>query len=79
MRESRPRRGTPRASVRETLGSPVPALLDVVTDPYALEVPRTSPRRKPAVFALAVGKIMLGGGVGDMVHMARANLRNIPI
>jgi pyruvate dehydrogenase (quinone) len=30
-------------------------------------------------FALAVGKTVLGGGVGDVVHLARANLRNIPV
>ena len=29
-------------------------------------------------FALSGGKIVLGGGVGEMLELARANLRNIP-
>jgi hypothetical protein len=56
----------------------VPALLDVVTDPNALEIPPHLTAEEIQGFALAVGKIVLGGGVGDVVHLARANLRNIP-
>jgi pyruvate dehydrogenase (quinone) len=66
-------------AIRETLACPGPALLDVVTDPNALEVPPHITTKEARGFALAVGKIVLGGGVGDMVHMARANLRNIPV
>jgi pyruvate dehydrogenase (quinone) len=66
-------------AVRETLASPGPALLDVVTDPNALEVPPHITGKEARGFALAVGKIVLGGGVGDVVEMARANLRNIPV
>jgi pyruvate dehydrogenase (quinone) len=66
-------------AVRETLASPGPALLDVVTDPDALEIPPHITMKEARGFALAAGKIVLGGGVGDMVHMARANLRNIPV
>jgi pyruvate dehydrogenase (quinone) len=29
-------------------------------------------------FALAVGRSVLGGGVGRMLALARSNLRNIP-
>jgi pyruvate dehydrogenase (quinone) len=66
-------------AVRETLAAPGPALLDVVTDPNALEIPPQLTAEEIQGFALAVGKIVLGGGVGDVVHLARANLRNIPV
>jgi pyruvate dehydrogenase (quinone) len=29
-------------------------------------------------FALAAGKVVLDGGVGQMIELARSNLRNIP-
>jgi pyruvate dehydrogenase (quinone) len=70
--------GLPDA-VRETLAAPGPALLDVVTDPDALELPPHLTAEEIRGFALAVGKTVLGGGVGDVVHLARANLRNIPV
>jgi hypothetical protein len=52
-------------------------LLDVVTDPDALEVPPHLTVEEARGFALATGKILLGRGVGDMIHPARTNLRNI--
>jgi thiamine pyrophosphate-dependent acetolactate synthase large subunit-like protein len=30
-------------------------------------------------FALAAGKVVLDGGVGNMLELARANVRNIPV
>jgi thiamine pyrophosphate-dependent acetolactate synthase large subunit-like protein len=30
-------------------------------------------------FALAAGKVVLDGGVGNMLELARANVRNIPL
>jgi pyruvate dehydrogenase (quinone) len=66
-------------AVRETLAFPGPALLDVVTDPNALEIPPHLTPQQARRFALAVGKVVLSGGVGDMVEMARTNLRNIPV
>jgi pyruvate dehydrogenase (quinone) len=35
-------------------------------------------KEEMAGFALSVGRTVLSGGVGQMVHMARANIRNIP-
>lgn len=55
-----------------------PALLDVVTDPDALEIPTHLTASEAKGFALSIGKIVLGGGVKDALGLAASNLRNIP-
>jgi pyruvate dehydrogenase (quinone) len=55
-----------------------PALLDVITTPDALEVPTHITAEETKGFALALGKMVLGGGVGEVTKMARLNVRNIP-
>ncbi|MER7490401.1 pyruvate dehydrogenase [Streptomyces sp. NPDC126497] len=55
-----------------------PALVDVVTDPNALSIPPKISREMVTGFALSASKIVLDGGVGRMVQMARSNLRNVP-
>ncbi|MET9373765.1 pyruvate dehydrogenase [Streptomyces sp. NPDC003035] len=55
-----------------------PALVDVVTDPNALSIPPKISREMVSGFALSAGKIVLDGGVGRMLQMARSNLRNVP-
>lgn len=55
-----------------------PALVDVVTDPNALSIPPKISSEMVSGFALSAGKIVLDGGVGRMVQMARSNLRNVP-
>ncbi len=55
-----------------------PALLDVVTTPDALEVPTHITLQETKGFALALGKIVLGGGIGEVANVARLNVRNIP-
>jgi pyruvate dehydrogenase (quinone) len=55
-----------------------PALVDVVTDPNALSVPPRISAEMVTGFALSASKIVLAGGVGRMVQMARSNLRNVP-
>ncbi len=55
-----------------------PALLDVVTTPDALEVPSHITVAESKGFALSLTKIALEGGIGELVNMARLNLRNIP-
>lgn len=55
-----------------------PALVDVVTDPNALSMPPKISADMVQGFALSAGKIVLDGGVGRMVQMARSNLRNLP-
>ncbi|MBB4697592.1 pyruvate dehydrogenase [Paractinoplanes abujensis] len=67
-----------RAALRDVLDHDGPALLDVVTDPDALEIPPHITKEEAAGFALAAGRSVLSGGVGQMLHLARTNLRNIP-
>lgn len=67
-----------RGALRSVLDHDGPALLDVVTDPAALEIPPRITKQEAAGFALSVGRTVLAGGVGQMVHVARTNLRNIP-
>jgi pyruvate dehydrogenase (quinone) len=62
----------------EALAHPGPMLIDLVTDPNALSIPPHITRTQVKGFALAGGKIVLDGGVGKMIELARANVRNIP-
>jgi pyruvate dehydrogenase (quinone) len=68
-----------RPALRSVLDHDGPALLDVVTDPDALEIPPHITKAEAAGFALSVGRTVLAGGVGSMLHVARTNLRNIPL
>ena len=67
-----------RAAVRSVLGHHGPALLDVVTDPDALEVPPHLTADEVKGFSLSLSRTVLTGGVGSALHLARANLRNLP-
>ncbi|HEY6760660.1 MAG TPA: pyruvate dehydrogenase [Baekduia sp.] len=60
------------------LAHPGPMLIDLVTDPNALSIPPHVTGAQVKGFALAGGKIVLDGGVGKMIELARANVRNIP-
>ncbi|MFG2333371.1 pyruvate dehydrogenase [Streptomyces sp. NPDC048604] len=55
-----------------------PALVDVVTDPNALSIPPKISAEMVSGFALSASKIVLDGGVGRMLQMARSNLRHVP-
>ncbi|SNY49809.1 pyruvate dehydrogenase [Paractinoplanes atraurantiacus] len=70
--------GELRAALRSVLDHDGPALLDVVTDPNALEIPPHITAEEAKGFALAAGKTVLAGGVGQMLQLARTNLRNFP-
>lgn len=65
-------------ALREAFATPGPALVELVTDPNALSVPSHVSLQQVRGFALAAGRTVLEGGVGDMLNLARANLRNIP-
>ncbi|CAG6396703.1 pyruvate dehydrogenase [Streptomyces cocklensis] len=67
-----------RSALRDAFRHKGPALVDVVTDPHALSLPPKITGEQIGGFALSVGKVVLDGGVGRMVQMARANLRNVP-
>jgi pyruvate dehydrogenase (quinone) len=73
---------TQPADIREGLAEapahPGSALVDLVSDPLALSIPPQITAEQVKGFALSGGKIVLGGGVGKMLQLARANLRNIP-
>lgn len=69
-------------SIGDALGSALahngPALVDLVTDSNALSIPPHLAPKQVRGFALAATKTVLEGGVGKMLELARANLRNIP-
>jgi pyruvate dehydrogenase (quinone) len=65
-------------ALSEALARRGPALVDLVTDPDALSIPPHITAEQVRGFALGAGKVVLDGGVGKMVELARANLRNIP-
>lgn len=70
--------GQLRSVLAEHLGRKGPALIDVVTDPNALSVPPNITAGQVKGFAIAMTKEVLGGGSGEVMAMARSNLRNIP-
>jgi pyruvate dehydrogenase (quinone) len=70
--------GAVRDGLSEALAHPGPALIDLVTDPDALSIPPHITGQQVKGFALAGGKIVLDGGVGKMIELARANVRNVP-
>jgi pyruvate dehydrogenase (quinone) len=70
--------GEVRPALREALDHDGPALVDVVTDPNALSIPPHITGEQLTGFALAASRMVINGGVGRMVQMARSNLRNIP-
>ncbi|GMA20986.1 pyruvate dehydrogenase [Arsenicicoccus piscis] len=67
-----------RTSMADVLAQPGPALLEIITDPNALSIPPEITSKQVFGFATAISKIVLNGGVGEAVSMARSNLRNIP-
>ncbi|MFC8920975.1 pyruvate dehydrogenase [Cellulosimicrobium sp. NPDC057127] len=67
-----------RRALEDALRRPGPALVDVVTDPRALSIPPNITAGQVRGFAVAMSKEVLGGGTGEVVSMARANLRNVP-
>ncbi|MGD3111582.1 pyruvate dehydrogenase [Streptomyces sp. YGL11-2] len=70
--------GQLRGALRDAFRHRGPALVDVVTDPNALSIPPKISAEMVSGFALSAGKMVLAGGVGRMVQLARSNLRNIP-
>jgi pyruvate dehydrogenase (quinone) len=67
------------AAAREIFAHDGPALLDMVTTSDALEMPSHVTEEDAKGFALALGKMVLTGGVGEVVNIARLNVRNIPV
>lgn len=65
-------------ALRAALGHPGPALVEVVTDPNALSLPPAVTGEQMIGFATAMGKTVFNKGAGEVVAMAKSNLRNIP-
>lgn len=64
--------------LKRALAHDGPFLVDLVTDPNALSVPPHISAAQIKGFAFAAGRTVLDGGVGKMLDLAVANLRNIP-
>lgn len=67
-----------RTALREAFSHDGPALVDLVTDPRALSLPPKITRAQVSGFTAAMSKEVLGGGLGEVMAMARSNLRNVP-
>jgi pyruvate dehydrogenase (quinone) len=67
-----------RAALEAALAHDGPALVDVVTDPLALSLPPTITGAQVRGFALAMSKVVMNGGVGEAVALAKSNVRLIP-
>ena len=67
-----------RKVLAEHLAAPGPALVEVMTDPNALSIPPSITSGQIRGFATAMTKEILGGGMGEVMSMARSNLRNLP-
>ncbi|HEV7167504.1 MAG TPA: pyruvate dehydrogenase [Micrococcaceae bacterium] len=55
-----------------------PSLVELITDPRALSIPPKVTGSQVVGFATAISKIVLNGGAGEAVSMARSNIRNVP-
>jgi pyruvate dehydrogenase (quinone) len=67
-----------RDALRAAFAHDGPALVDVVTDPNALAIPPKITSEQLTGFALSASRTVLTGGVGRMIQLARANVRNVP-
>lgn len=67
-----------REALREAFAHDGPALVDLVTDPRALSIPPKITAKQITGFTAAMSKEVLGGGLGEVMAMARSNLRNVP-
>ncbi|CAD6000529.1 pyruvate dehydrogenase [Agreia sp. COWG] len=67
-----------RAALADAFAHDGPALVDISTDPLALSLPPTITAKQVTGFGLAMSKLVLNGGVGEAVKLARSNIRHVP-
>lgn len=67
-----------RGALSSAFAAKGPAIVEVVTDPWAMSVPPQIKGDMIKNFSLAMTKIVMNQGVGEAVTIARSNLRNIP-
>ncbi len=63
-----------RDAVAEFLATPGPALLDAVTDPYALSLPSHVSFGEAEGFSLSFAKQALNGNLDDVIQTVKANV-----
>jgi len=63
---------------RQAFAEPGPVLVEVITDPNALSIPPQVTLDQVYGFATAMSRTVFNSGAGEVVAMARSNLRNIP-
>ena len=78
LRRQVPRLARSGACLEKGLAEPGRVLMEFVTDPNALSILLAITGEQIRGFATSATKMVLGGGVGRMVDLARSNLRNIP-
>ncbi|GAA3875459.1 pyruvate dehydrogenase [Leifsonia kafniensis] len=66
-----------RAAFERALEHEGPALVDLVTDPLALSMPPTVTGAQLRGFALAISKVVMNGGVGEAVQLAKTNIHKL--
>ena len=64
-------------TLKKALAHDGPVLVDIVTDPDALSLPPNFDWAMIKGFTESAVKTVLDGGIGNMVELARSNLRNI--
>ncbi|MEE6272655.1 pyruvate dehydrogenase [Georgenia sp. MJ206] len=67
-----------RKAFTDGLARSGPALIEVMTDPNALSIPPMITLGQIRGFTTSMTKQIFGGGMGEVMAMARSNLRNIP-
>jgi pyruvate dehydrogenase (quinone) len=67
-----------RPTLEKGLADSGPVLMEFVTDPNALSIPPAITGEQVLGFARSASRMVLGGGVGKMIDLARSNLRNVP-
>ena len=66
-----------RGAFERALEHDGPALVDLITDPLALSLPPTITGAQVFGFALAISKVVMNGGVGEAVQLAKTNIHKI--
>jgi pyruvate dehydrogenase (quinone) len=65
------------SGLKKALAHSGPALVDVVTDPNALSLPSHISADQVVGFGLAMGKLVLSGGIDEVIDTIKTNIRNI--
>lgn len=66
------------AAYRAAFDHKGPALVEILTDPNALSIPPHVTLDQVYGFATAMSRTVLNQGAGEVIKMAKSNLRNIP-